>query len=288
MQSLLFLFIFGTYFANSLLITNECYEEGKTWSNEGDLEVIVNVMSVGDCLQNCLENEDCQGYTWYDHDGKISNVCTLFANLIGEYECQHCLSGKRSDSDKCSCGEENGECAITSNNFMFGAHATSSLECFALCQSTEGCKFYTFYDSTNENTHNLCMLFTTCDDIIPCKSGCHVGRYNAGWHHGFWSNHFFPQENRNVAEMMVKLAKTLFIISLKMSHEWFKISKEPFVIDKGMRIKAPIGKVPDGTDFKVWTEWTIWCLKILRPLDLAVPTLQDGCQNHIQLNKSRR
>ena len=44
---------------------NKCFQEGSTWSTNGQLDFISNVLSVQDCIKMCLEIDDCKGYTWY-------------------------------------------------------------------------------------------------------------------------------------------------------------------------------------------------------------------------------
>ena len=79
------------------IVKSECYAEGKTWSNEAEVEVIVNVPNIQECIGHCSKNDECIGYTWHSGNSnfeKLTNVCILFANLTNEYSCQHCLSGK--------------------------------------------------------------------------------------------------------------------------------------------------------------------------------------------------
>ena len=44
---------------------NKCFQEGSTWSTNGQLDFISNIFSVQDCVKMCLEIDDCKGYTWY-------------------------------------------------------------------------------------------------------------------------------------------------------------------------------------------------------------------------------
>ena len=36
-----------------------------TWSSKGEIELIPNVPSVGECFKLCISNVDCVGHTWY-------------------------------------------------------------------------------------------------------------------------------------------------------------------------------------------------------------------------------
>ena len=100
---------------------NNCFNEGKTWSTDGQLDFIPGVTSVQDCVKMCFENNNCNGYTWYgDVSTRFKNVCALFETLEEEYECSGCIRGKKPDLDTCTCDQKNGQCSISDNNFIAG------------------------------------------------------------------------------------------------------------------------------------------------------------------------
>ena len=49
---------------------NNCFKSGMTWSTVGELDFIPGVLSVQDCARICLENDKCEGYTWYGEIGR--------------------------------------------------------------------------------------------------------------------------------------------------------------------------------------------------------------------------
>ena len=102
-----------------------------TWSSKGEIELIPNVLSVGECFKLCISNVDCVGHTWYGNIEKygVSNICVLFSDLQDEFPCNDCLSWKLQDSLDC-CSEIGEECQFTSDNFLGDVNAESELECF--------------------------------------------------------------------------------------------------------------------------------------------------------------
>ena len=111
---------------------NTCPSYSKiTWSSKGEIELIPNVPSVGECFKLCISNVECVGHTWYGNIEKygVSNICVLFSDLQDEFPCKDCLSWKLQDSLDC-CSEFGEECQFTSDNFLGDANAESELECF--------------------------------------------------------------------------------------------------------------------------------------------------------------
>ena len=172
-----FLFILNSTNAKD----SQCYTPGKTWSNLGDLEIIGNIDNAEKCLQLCLKNSDCKGYTWYGNstfvaDAKLYHYCILFSTLEDEYECQNCISGETSEPEKCICPQKDGECENQGNNYLSGGFADSLIECQFQCIGNENCSHYTWFGPGNENSHNLCILFSSCENITPCGSECTTGK----------------------------------------------------------------------------------------------------------------
>merc|ERR1719270_2178869 len=118
----------------SLVSSNNCFNEGKTWNTDGQLDFIPGVASVQDCIKMCFENNNCNGYTWFgDLSTRFKNVCTLFETLEEEYECSNCISGIRPDLDTCTCDQKNGQCSISDNNLIAASHSESEFDCFLKC-----------------------------------------------------------------------------------------------------------------------------------------------------------
>ena len=116
----------------SIVSSNNCFNEGKTWNTDGQLDFIPGVTSVQDCVEMCFENNACNGYTWFgtDTDTRFKDVCTLFETLDDEYECTDCISGTKTDLDTCICDQKSGQCSIDDANFIAATHSESEFDCF--------------------------------------------------------------------------------------------------------------------------------------------------------------
>ena len=154
---------------------NNCFKSGITWSTDGQLDFIPGVISVEDCVRICLETDNCKGYTWYGEIKRFKDVCTLFDNLDGDYECTDCISGQKDDLETCICEQKEGQCEINDNNFITAYHSESELDCFLECSAMNVCKYYTWFSSENEEIHQQCLFFSSCESIQSCSSGCFVG-----------------------------------------------------------------------------------------------------------------
>ena len=47
-----------------------CYDEGITWSSDGLLSFIPQILSPEECIKLCLEQDNCNGYTWHGQYNK--------------------------------------------------------------------------------------------------------------------------------------------------------------------------------------------------------------------------
>merc|ERR1719270_412181 len=162
----------------SLVSSNNCFNEGKTWNTDGQLDFIPGVTSVQDCVKMCFENNNCKGYTWFGNVGnfaRFENVCTLFETLKDEYECSGCISGTKADLDTCICDQMSGQCSIGDSNLLAATHSESEFDCFLKCSAIEQCKYYTWFSLENEEVHQECLFFSTCESKEPCKNGCYIG-----------------------------------------------------------------------------------------------------------------
>merc|ERR1711971_204086 len=164
---------------------NNCFNEGTTWNTDGQLDFIPGVTSVQDCVRECFENDNCIGYTWFGDVGGVDitrskNVCTLFVTLEDEYECSDCISGTKADLDTCICDQMSGQCKIGENNLIAATHSESEFDCFLQCSAIEQCKYYTWFSLENEEVHQECLFFSTCESVESCSNGCYVGGVDCG------------------------------------------------------------------------------------------------------------
>ena len=156
-----------------------CPESKITWSLNGELELIQDISSSENCFQQCFLKQDqgCLGYTWYGVQDRLENVCILFSSLDDPYDCENCASNKFEDGFACFCIEE-GECSVSNDNYLGDSFASSNQDCYHQCSSHPGCNFYTYYDSSNEQVHDQCVLLSSCSSKTSCGSGCHIGDIN--------------------------------------------------------------------------------------------------------------
>ena len=96
--------------------------------------------------------------------------------MLDEYECSNCISGKTTDMGEClSCRQQEKECQLKDQNYIGYATSKSEFGCYIECSLTEGCKHYNWYSSEHEEFHEICVLFSACDTLEPCSSGCVSG-----------------------------------------------------------------------------------------------------------------
>ena len=82
------------------------------------------------------------------------------------------LSGKMSDLENCVCDQNNGECVVSTENFILALPTLTETECFLECSFRKDCHLYTWYSSTHETFQNECLLFRSCDNVESCTQGC--------------------------------------------------------------------------------------------------------------------
>ena len=104
------------------------------------------------------------------------DVCLLFEEMLDEHECSNCISGKTTDMGECLiCSQQEKECQLTDQNFIGGVTSKSEFGCYLECSLTEGCKHYNWYSLDHEEFQEICVLFSACDTLEPCSSGCVSG-----------------------------------------------------------------------------------------------------------------
>ena len=50
---------------SNLCESKSCFDEGITWSSDGLLSFIPQILSTEECIKLCLEQDNCNGYTWH-------------------------------------------------------------------------------------------------------------------------------------------------------------------------------------------------------------------------------
>ena len=114
------------------------------------------------CLDLCKENLECKWFTFFT----LTNLCLLFEDcqVLDEEICPECLSGQHfCIPDEPVCNVQ-GFCSGVLDQF----EELPSLEtCLQLCQSSFGCRWITFVQTTLE-----CLLYKTCPELDESCDGC--------------------------------------------------------------------------------------------------------------------
>ena len=154
-----------------------CFIEEKTWSSEGQLEILPHI-SFEQCVNALLQNADGQALTFYRSNkiNRLQDLCIIIGSLDEERACTDCTSVKLDYSKNCSCNNVDGECQIGESNFIGVKFATSEFQCWLYCVSNEDCKYYTWYSLDNEDISNECFEFDSCDTVTQCNGGCYTSQ----------------------------------------------------------------------------------------------------------------
>ena len=78
--------------------------------------------------------------------------------------------------DCLTCHQQEKECQLTDQNFIGGVTSKFEFGCYLECSLSEGCKHYNWYSSEHEEFQEICVLFSACDTLEPCSSGCVSGQ----------------------------------------------------------------------------------------------------------------
>ena len=138
----------------------QCFQSGECRDSS-----TVGVFTTTDefaCLDLCKENLECKWFTF----STLTNLCLLFKDcqVLDEEICPECLSGQHfCIPDEPVCNVQ-GFCSGVLDQF----EELPSLEtCLQLCQSSFGCRWITFVQTTLE-----CFLFKTCPELDESCDDC--------------------------------------------------------------------------------------------------------------------
>ena len=89
-----FINILLNFYIISARASNECFQNGVTWSSVGQIAFLPQIESVSTCIELCAVAENCNGYTWHGKfSTRLTNICVLFDTLSNEHKCVDCISG---------------------------------------------------------------------------------------------------------------------------------------------------------------------------------------------------
>ena len=150
----------------------KCFNDGLWWTNDYLLDISSHVTTAQACLDLCTRTPDCAAYTWLSGqfvEQHLAESCLIYSDIGTPDSCEECISGLVADCRVCGHHEE---CQVA-NNLISMVATSTELECKEACQNTQGCGYYTWYDSST-SFKNLCFLLTSCGDPVECE-GCSSG-----------------------------------------------------------------------------------------------------------------
>ena len=117
------------------------------------------------CLEMCQSEPECQWLTFF----QTTNYCELLKNCqtLDEEVCPDCLTSQRECVPEDPVCFVEGECQGIVDIIKTSASAE---ECLQLCDSTFGCRWFTFYSTGSE-----CILFKSCSTIDATCEACVSG-----------------------------------------------------------------------------------------------------------------
>jgi len=151
--------------------TPSCYEFDVSWLNGTVEDFIFPIYDASQCQTLCKNSMNCSSWTWNtEKNHEIKDACILYSSTGEKAYFPETVSGPRS----CVCSE-NVACSATEDNLIrFEENVNIEETCQELCHNSNGCQFYTWYD-TNESLAHICFLLTDCKDRFEGCSGCHSG-----------------------------------------------------------------------------------------------------------------
>ena len=126
------------------------------------------IATLDECRQLCHVDEECKFLTYYYEDGvPFYNFCYLLRSCDDTHDCINCVTETRDCSDTTdpvTCGKN--VVGGIGDNFLGSFYDVESEEdCQSYCQSTENCRFYTHYSSSD-----CILLDSLIKPLQPCDN----------------------------------------------------------------------------------------------------------------------
>ena len=180
----IFHFLLLIYVGNGLQVPGNtdspvgCSSEGKecAYNSTNLIDIILQVPTLAECRQLCLDQEQCEFITYIDEDAvPVARACFLFKSCETVTDC-----------DPVHCTSQNMDCYRTCGSNIVGhldenlidalPNVESELECKNHCSSTENCTWYTYYPENDTNYHQICFLQSELlQPIQSCGGQCVSG-----------------------------------------------------------------------------------------------------------------
>ena len=155
-----------------------CSSEGKecAYNSTNLIDMIIQVPTLEECRQLCLDHEQCEFITYMDEDAvPLARACFLFKS---------CETVK--DCDPIHCSSQNMDCYRTCGSDFVGhldenlidalPNVENELDCKKQCSSTNNCTWYTYYPQNDTLYHQFCFLQSELlQPIQSCGGQCVSG-----------------------------------------------------------------------------------------------------------------
>ena len=136
------------------------------------LDIMTGVETLEECRAVCLDQEDCNYFTYYDlNSSPLREACFTYRDCPSVHECHDCVS----ESKYCqTCGVERSG-IIDENLLDFMTEVESEIDCKAQCISTPNCSYYTYFTAQDSHFPELCFLLSSLEDPVTVCPHCLTG-----------------------------------------------------------------------------------------------------------------
>ena len=147
-------------------------EERSCVIHEDSLIESLAVTDLEECRQRCGALENCQYFSHFGANSfPFSDTCILFSSCEELNECPDCMT----TNTNCGIVEKEEPCNSTveghigQNLLAFHTDVANQSSCQAFCYSLEGCNYYTYHDSSDNDLPGACILLS---NILPPLKTC--------------------------------------------------------------------------------------------------------------------
>ena len=134
----------------------------------GQIDIVTNVPSIGECRQLCLDNDLCQFITYYFSDGfPGSKMCILLQGCESLTKCTNCES---QNMDCFTMGPIAKVVGTLGDNVLDAIqNVHSAVDCKKKCSNEPNCGWFTYFLENDKLFPNVCFLQT---EVLGPTSEC--------------------------------------------------------------------------------------------------------------------
>ena len=142
---------------------------------ENTLETYFGVPSLEECRLLCQNNDQCQFLTYfYEESQTAKQICFLFSSCEATGDCESCVSEARDCRTQLRC-EAHYAGVLQDNIIEDIPDVVSVTDCREFCNSTTGCRFYTYYESPGSVFSKMCFLLSHLIEPYEYSEGVLTG-----------------------------------------------------------------------------------------------------------------